>query len=437
MSPVARDVLRLGAYQLAVHGGAAPHAAVGETVSLAAPRERGFVNAILRKLSSDPPAWPVGDGDADVAMRTGMQPWAVTELRRLVGDQAAEAAAALAAHGLLCLRVNTRLTTVEAMETALGATARYRHPCATRPDVPPRRRRRPGVVPGFEEGWFAIQDQASAFVVRALDPRPGERVLDACAAPGGKAPLRRGARRRGRPRGRRPISTRSARRADPPGGRAAARARRDLGAGRDGAGHPRAVRPRARRRSVQRDRLGTAPARAALAAEEGARSASLPGSRSRSPRRQPSWCAPGAGSSTRSARSRAPRPTPRATRSSGTGPSSRRSRSRAPTGRRNGCGSGRTATGPTGCSWQPSSGDPDRPFVAGRGGYDTPRGQALRVDPVRRSRAPRRSGQAGRSACRDHPYRHHGWTLRSADRARHGGGRIAAAMHRPLRCTAT
>ena len=87
MSPIARDVLRLGAYQL-LFTGAAPHAAVGETVSLAAPKERGFVNAVLRKLASDPPAWPAGAGDADVAVRTGMQPWAVMELRRLVGEEA-------------------------------------------------------------------------------------------------------------------------------------------------------------------------------------------------------------------------------------------------------------------------------------------------------------------------------------------------------------
>ena len=66
-----------------------------------------------------------------------------------------------------------------------------------------------------------------------------------------------------------------------------------------------------------------------------------------------------------------------------------------------------------------------------RAGYDTPRGHALRVDPVRRPRAPRRPGQAGRSACRSHPYRHHGRALRTADRAGHGGGRLAAAMHRP------
>ncbi|MDP9300977.1 MAG: RsmB/NOP family class I SAM-dependent RNA methyltransferase, partial [Actinomycetota bacterium] len=45
----------------------------------------------------------------------------------------------------------------------------------------------PTTLPGFREGWFAIQDHASAFVVRVLDPGPGERVADVCAAPGGKA----------------------------------------------------------------------------------------------------------------------------------------------------------------------------------------------------------------------------------------------------------
>ena len=45
----------------------------------------------------------------------------------------------------------------------------------------------PTTLPGYREGWFTVQDQASAFVVRILDPRPGDRVVDLCAAPGGKA----------------------------------------------------------------------------------------------------------------------------------------------------------------------------------------------------------------------------------------------------------
>jgi len=41
-------------------------------------------------------------------------------------------------------------------------------------------------LPGFREGHVSIQDEAAQLAVELLDPRPGERVLDACAAPGGK-----------------------------------------------------------------------------------------------------------------------------------------------------------------------------------------------------------------------------------------------------------
>src|SRR5690606_35187723 len=42
-------------------------------------------------------------------------------------------------------------------------------------------------LPGWAEGALSVQDGAAQLAVLALDPRPGERVLDACAAPGGKA----------------------------------------------------------------------------------------------------------------------------------------------------------------------------------------------------------------------------------------------------------
>jgi 16S rRNA (cytosine967-C5)-methyltransferase len=44
----------------------------------------------------------------------------------------------------------------------------------------------PTSFPGWNEGWFAVQDHASAAVTAALGPLPGDRVLDACAGPGGK-----------------------------------------------------------------------------------------------------------------------------------------------------------------------------------------------------------------------------------------------------------
>ena len=63
-------------------------------------------------------------------------------------------------------------------------------------------------------------------------------------------------------------------------------------------------------------------------------------------------------------------------------------------------------------------------------GYDGARGEARRIDPVRRPRASRRPGQARRAACRSHPHRHHGRAFRTSHRAGHGGGRFLAAAHR-------
>jgi 16S rRNA (cytosine967-C5)-methyltransferase len=187
MSRSARAALRLGAYQLLFTETPA-YAAVSETVGLAQPRERGFVNAILRRVAEDPPPPPQGDDVEDVAVRTALAPWAVAELRRLVGDEAPSAAEALASRAPLSLRANRCRASVAEIEERLSAAG-----------LEPRRGAvdascllldgagDPSELPGYEDGLFAVQDQASAFVVGALDPRPGERVLDLCAGPGGKA----------------------------------------------------------------------------------------------------------------------------------------------------------------------------------------------------------------------------------------------------------
>jgi 16S rRNA (cytosine967-C5)-methyltransferase len=181
----ARALLRLGTYQL-LFTRIPPHAAVSETVGLAGSRERGFVNAVLRSVASDPPVWPTGGSDADVSVRSGLSRWAVSELRRQLGGEAERAAGALAERALLTLRTNTCRTSVDALERALAdagvATTRgIVHPESLVIDAGA-----PGELRGFAEGWFAVQDQASSFVVRALSPLAGERILDACAGPGGK-----------------------------------------------------------------------------------------------------------------------------------------------------------------------------------------------------------------------------------------------------------
>jgi 16S rRNA (cytosine967-C5)-methyltransferase len=187
MTSRVRALLRLGAYQLLFLRTPA-HAAVGETVGLAGPRERGFVNAVLRRVAAEPPSTPGGDSDADVSARTGLAPWAVAELRRLLGDETEPAAEALAERAALCLRVNTCRTTIEEVERELRAAGHDPQRARVHPDcLLLDRARDPAELPGFADGWFAVQDQASAFVVSLLDPRPGERVADVCAGPGGKA----------------------------------------------------------------------------------------------------------------------------------------------------------------------------------------------------------------------------------------------------------
>lgn len=88
IEPEIRDILRLGALQLLfMH--VAPHAAVGETVQLAPLRARGFVNAILRRISMGAPEPP------DVATRTAHPRWLIDRWTRMYGvERAAKIAAA-------------------------------------------------------------------------------------------------------------------------------------------------------------------------------------------------------------------------------------------------------------------------------------------------------------------------------------------------------
>ena len=130
-----RTLLRLGAYQL-VYARVPPHAAVSETVALAPKRTRGFVNAVLRKLSAAGPSmrWP------SEAARLSYPDWVAARLVAELGESDATAA-------------------MERMNAS--------------PPVTPR-----------ADGY--VQDRSSQWVAAAVGAVPGERVLDGCAAPGGK-----------------------------------------------------------------------------------------------------------------------------------------------------------------------------------------------------------------------------------------------------------
>jgi 16S rRNA (cytosine967-C5)-methyltransferase len=184
--PEARHALRLGAYQL-LDTDVPPHAAVSETVDLVGGRARGFVNAVLRRLAAAPPALPQGSGTQAIAERTGLSAWMVEELAAVLSEPPEPAASALATKAPLTLRViggpDAVPGVIEALETAgVTATRGPLHPsCVLVSGGDPR------TLPGFAEGRWTVQDQASAFVVDVLAPADGDHVYDPCAAPGGKA----------------------------------------------------------------------------------------------------------------------------------------------------------------------------------------------------------------------------------------------------------
>jgi 16S rRNA (cytosine967-C5)-methyltransferase len=189
IDPPVAATLRMGAYQV-LFTRVPAYAAVSETVALAAPHERSFVNAILRKLAAGAPPAPraAADDDESISSRTGLAAWAISELRRLLpADEIEAAATSLASPADLTLRTNTCITSTAALRRTLreaGVEVRQgRH----HPDILQVSAAAPALLPGYERGWFSIQDEGSVLVVDALQVRGDERILDACAGPGGKA----------------------------------------------------------------------------------------------------------------------------------------------------------------------------------------------------------------------------------------------------------
>jgi 16S rRNA (cytosine967-C5)-methyltransferase len=184
--------LRLGLYELLYLSGAPDHAVVADGVELAKGGARGghgLVNAVLRRGVREGPALLDGLSDgtpAQAAVKHSHPEW----IAQLWWEQlGASDARALMAYdnepGEVALRVNTLLTDAATLASEL--------PVATHadPDLPE------ALVlegpfdahdsPAWRAGAFLAQSRASMHVARVLDPRPGERVLDLCAAPGGKS----------------------------------------------------------------------------------------------------------------------------------------------------------------------------------------------------------------------------------------------------------
>lgn len=166
------------------------HAAVGETVeaarSLKGQSMTKLINGVLRSVQRKPELFDLTL--APTAVQHCHPSWLVQSLQQAYPAQWQAILAANQQKAPLWLRVNTRRISVEAFAAALSAAdiafsqPNPRLPQAillTQPmDVL--------LLPGYADGWFAVQDLAAQFAAVFLAPQDGERVLDACCAPGGK-----------------------------------------------------------------------------------------------------------------------------------------------------------------------------------------------------------------------------------------------------------
>lgn len=189
LQPVVLDVLRLAVCQLRFFDKLPPSAVVDEAVKqtkrLANQRAAGLVNGLLRNMLRDPSRLTL---PTDLPLRYSHPKELVELLRENVGAERLEAL--LESHNqapAVCVQVNRLRTDAEALRESLAAEGMEAQPHPWLPDCL--------LVSGggieqsaaFRDGLFYVQDPAAKLAVLALDPEPGEHILDCCAAPGGKS----------------------------------------------------------------------------------------------------------------------------------------------------------------------------------------------------------------------------------------------------------
>ena len=175
-----RDLLRFGLYQLFCLR-TPGHAAVFETVELAGRRNRSLVNAVLRSALRRTAELDDAAALAPLATRTSHPEFLVDRWTRTYGADEAAALCEWNNRGApVYARINSlRSTTAAFLEQHPGS-----EPLPSRSDFVQL-----ATIPteALQRGECYIQDPSTAVAVELLDPRPGDRVLDACAAPGGKS----------------------------------------------------------------------------------------------------------------------------------------------------------------------------------------------------------------------------------------------------------
>lgn len=189
IEPEVRALAIVGLCQL-LHTDIPEHAAVAETVNaarvLGRPRAAGLLNAILRRCQRESAAL-LPAIDVDLALRTAHPRWFVSALRADFPNDLTAILDANNARPPFWIRVNRQRVSgsgyrerLQAAGIALARTLFNDEALMLERAVDVN------ALPGFEEGHVSIQDAAAQLAARLVAPQAGDRVLDACAAPGGK-----------------------------------------------------------------------------------------------------------------------------------------------------------------------------------------------------------------------------------------------------------
>ena len=194
LEPAVAGCIRMGMYQIAFMDKIPVSAAVNESVNLAKEvsrnrRSGGLVNGVLRSFVRQRDNLPLPEGKERLSILYSHPNWLVELYRRELGEEGTEEMLkANNAEPPTCIQVNTlKGDTAGVLEELTQAGAEVEpHPwlddCLLATHTGNLEQ-----LPAFREGRIMVQDAAAKLAVLACDPQPGERVLDVCAAPGGKS----------------------------------------------------------------------------------------------------------------------------------------------------------------------------------------------------------------------------------------------------------
>jgi 16S rRNA (cytosine967-C5)-methyltransferase len=194
LEPQIAGCIRIAMYQMAFLDKIPVSAAVNESVNLAKrvgrnKRASGLVNGVLRSFARELEHLPQPEGENRLSVLYSHPQWLVDLFQAEVGEGEIEALLqADNSEPPTCIQVNTCKTTQSELLDELKEEGVSAEPHPWPPDcLLLTRTGSLEQLSAFQEGRFLVQDAAARLAVLCCDPQPGERILDVCAAPGGKS----------------------------------------------------------------------------------------------------------------------------------------------------------------------------------------------------------------------------------------------------------